>query len=151
MAHQNIWVKCWNSESPLRSIPVTLPTMPYTVHIDLCVVCASVFACVCAHLCAHVFVHVCVGVCVWAERNRRFYEIGEEFLATKVLGELATDEIDHTWIWLDHWGCWLMRKATHSAVFFQSRTSRQKCQTPSMTCWTWLQARYQDKNKSICK
>ena len=24
MAHQNIWVKCWNSESPLRSIPVTL-------------------------------------------------------------------------------------------------------------------------------
>ena len=44
-----------------------------------------------------------------------------------------------------------MRKATHSAVFFQSRTSRQKCQTPSMTCWTWLQARYQDKNKSICK
>jgi len=24
MAHQNIWVKCWNSETPLCSIPVTL-------------------------------------------------------------------------------------------------------------------------------
>ena len=24
MAHQNIWVKCWNSETPLRSSPVTL-------------------------------------------------------------------------------------------------------------------------------
>ena len=76
-----------NEEKQLKD-----PTMPYTVHVDLCVACVCACVCVCAHMYVRMFVHVCVR----AERNRRFYGIGEmgtEFLATKVLGELATDEI----------------------------------------------------------
>ena len=45
-----------NEEKQLKD-----PTMPYTVHVDLCVACVCACVCVCTYVCAYVCARVCAS------------------------------------------------------------------------------------------
>jgi len=69
MAHQNIWVECWNSESPLCSIPVTLDSLVPRLIILCVVLCICFGNQIISHTCSRHFNHACDQSPCWRSQS----------------------------------------------------------------------------------